>query len=537
MLDIASNKVVGFVRDVVEGVLLSSLFFPVYAGVVFGNWLLFLKKEEVGKNDGNDGDSDECRGEVKEGGVYVPFIPPHIQRLEKKVLLLGDGNFSFSMALTQLLWNNAYFSERAEKFLEMNDTENLAVIPTSFDTEKELYDKYPETRHILRRMKAHYGATTAVFHQINAWEIVQQFPFQKFKAIVWNHPHLGVEDFRLHRFLMAHFFHSAKQCLDDDGIICVSLVTGQAERWEMVEQAQKCGLLLFSKTSFHPEEWPGYETRRNRTGNSFQNIKTQKHTKSGMSSLLFKFKIGVATESKNGTCKKFVVTQHQAESSRDEIHNDEESSSLARLPKVETFKDKQHVPKAPIKEGEFFCHQCNKSFTLARGLKTHVRQVHELKKYGKNWKPKMEKQFQCDTCNRSFHDQEAKWQHMVSKHSESPAVVDKQLEGNKGDISISSSQRFTDMLTAEDVTYVPCDVCGQAVPSHWHIDQHLEMLKPLVGIKAKCKLCETVFTEHRALKQHLNFCRVSIHPDFMVAKKSTKRLKMEARAKRLELTN
>jgi len=43
--------------------------------------------------------------------------------------------------------------------------------------------------------------------------------------------HLGVEDFRLHRFLMAHFLHSAMQCRQQPaGTIAVSLVHGQAQR-------------------------------------------------------------------------------------------------------------------------------------------------------------------------------------------------------------------------------------------------------------------------------------------------------------------
>jgi hypothetical protein len=48
------------------------------------------------------------------------------------------------------------------------------------------------------------------------------------------------------------------------------------------------------------------------------------------------------------------------------------------------------------------------------------------------------------------------------------------------------------------------------MPGHWQIEQHLETLKPLVGMRAECLECHKVFTEHRALSQHLNFCRLEM---------------------------
>lgn len=117
-----------------------------------------------------------------------------------------------------------------------------------------------------------------VFHSINAWELRAHFPTRKFDAIVWNHPHLGVEDFRLHRFLMAHFLHSAMECRAPAGTISVSLVQGQAQRWDLLGQAARVGLCEKHTSAFSPAAYPGYETRRNRTGNSFQNTQTQKHT-------------------------------------------------------------------------------------------------------------------------------------------------------------------------------------------------------------------------------------------------------------------
>lgn len=44
-------------------------------------------------------------------------------------------------------------------------------------------------------------------------------------------------------------------------------------------------------------------------------------------------------------------------------------------------------------------------------------------------------------------------------------------------------------------------------------DQHTETLKPLLGIDASCLFCHRSFTEHRALRQHLNFCRLTYEGD------------------------
>lgn len=58
--------------------------------------------------------------------------------------------------------------------------------------------------------------------------------------------------------------------------------------------------------------------------------------------------------------------------------------------------------------------------------------------------------------------------------------------------------------------YIPCDVCGMAVPTFYHRDQHLENLRPLVGVTAACLLCGRQFIEDRALRQHLNHCRSDV---------------------------
>lgn len=50
---------------------------------------------------------------------------------------------------------------------------------------------------------------------------------------------------------MAHFLESARSVLSENGKVCVSLVRGQAERWELNKQAQKVGLKSLPVQTFH----------------------------------------------------------------------------------------------------------------------------------------------------------------------------------------------------------------------------------------------------------------------------------------------
>merc|ERR1719183_886342 len=97
-----------------------------------------------------------------------------------------------------------------------------------------------------------------------------------FDAVCWNHPHLGTEDCKVHRFLLHHFLFSAISRLKEDGCVIVSLVEGQGERWEIEAAAEKFDFFLESCTLFDTSAFPGYECKRNKSGKSFKNGDTKK---------------------------------------------------------------------------------------------------------------------------------------------------------------------------------------------------------------------------------------------------------------------
>eukprot|EP00438_Fugacium_kawagutii_P015993 Skav236587 [mRNA] locus=scaffold529:103712:107679:+ [translate_table: standard] len=72
-------------------------------------------------------------------------------------------------------------------------------------------------------------------YQVNAWDLSETFgDGVQWDLIAWNHPHLGTEDFRLHQFLLAHFFASVAKHLRPNGRVVLTLLEGQALRQHKV---------------------------------------------------------------------------------------------------------------------------------------------------------------------------------------------------------------------------------------------------------------------------------------------------------------
>ncbi|TPX56216.1 hypothetical protein PhCBS80983_g04701 [Powellomyces hirtus] len=482
-----------------------------------------------------------------------------------RVLILGDGNFSFSAALCHILWPRATESIRtpanahvAHAYLGLpfsatgKNKSNVQITTTSFDDRIELFKKYPETRDVMEFLEGQRlkDLGVRVFHGVNAWQLHDHFgQEEKFNAVIWNHPHLGTEDFRLHRFLMAHFFSSVASVLSSDkgSCVCVSLVEGQETRWDIVAQATRSDLGLAQVAVFDETLWPGYVVKRNKHGGSFKNMHTKKHTGSEMKSHLFRFEFGsvkVQWQGLASTRRDKVLTAHAGQTVSAIVADSPASSDVARSmldtaasaqSKV-AFAQQPHVlvlskdstPSSPaaIKPSrsnaksrrlaaipkDLKCPHCEKQLDSARGYTQHVHMVHILQKFGASWTPGRDRTTRClhEGCGKIFRDERDLWQHGINKHStvsssELPSAVD-QLAGSEGGVT-----------AGDDYDYVPCETCGQAVVKRdWGMQLHLETLKPAVGMDMKCPLCEQDpnrscnsqgFIESRALFQHYKFCR------------------------------
>ena len=85
-----------------------------------------------------------------------------------------------------------------------------------------------------------------------------------FDQIIFNFPHLGVEDLRAHQYLLSHFFDSARKCLKNtpEAAVHVALTLDQAKAWKLETQAALAKLRVASAVPFDPREWNGYECKR-----------------------------------------------------------------------------------------------------------------------------------------------------------------------------------------------------------------------------------------------------------------------------------
>eukprot|EP00752_Nemacystus_decipiens_P016474 g14727.t1 len=222
-----------------------------------------------------------------------------------RILILGDGNFSFSLALARAL------------------PPGFEIVATSFDGPVDLLGKYPESPGIVAALRS---LGVAVLHNVDATALdarvveaevtsgdgfASPAPRRQYEHVIFNHPHTGTEDMRRHRSFLGHFFHAVahsniaaeaasefSKCVETSvggggggggsassvadrhyrvdsilapgGAIHVTLALEQPERWGLQEQAARHGFSLAHRRRFPAEQIDGYMTKRHQTGRSFQ---------------------------------------------------------------------------------------------------------------------------------------------------------------------------------------------------------------------------------------------------------------------------
>ncbi|RKP02677.1 hypothetical protein CXG81DRAFT_10461 [Caulochytrium protostelioides] len=536
--------------------------------------------------------------DVVRDGEFPPPPPPQapnaLQPLVTapfRVLLLGEGDFTFALALARLLWDPAFASPSLPGASGWSSTpaavldaaaahpDQIAMVATSFDTREEVLDKYKVSKDTFRHLaqlahRLHGGRgpripRIMISHAVNAWDLKTVFPHQTFHATVWNHPHLGTEDFRLHRFLMAHFFHSVHQVLVpatesttevDDNVdsearashVIISLVKGQELRWQVNVEARRTGFHQVAAYRFDEALWPGYVVRRNKHGGSFKNNQTMRHMSSEMPSLVHQFSNAREPEasvelSEDVVMQALAVSMAQttlngatgpatAAPDGDAASSAAAAAAAARVPiravglplgAPQLNGDVQAKPKAPRKKpsrrgrpysqqapADLTCHDCNKVLGSDRAYLQHRHMVHTLKIQDR-LPDAADGSYVCAPCGKPFEHRSALWQHHVNKHTAAVSLT--RLPEHSGRSSPLMLLHGAEAVAAQtqamdqdpEYGWVPCHVCGQAVQvGEQGMLIHLEMLKPALGLAMQCPMCDKTFIENRALLQHAKFCQL-----------------------------
>lgn len=171
----------------------------------------------------------------------------------ERILLVGEGNFSFAHALCRNLDSGA------------------GVYATCLDTEAQLSKKYADVANYRKLIEATDGT---VLTGVDASRLHKVKEFKgAFRKIVFNFPHLGSgekdmdKNIAQHRQLLAAFFISAEKCLDPghDSFIHVALKIGEPYKsWKVVQTARAAvpELDLHTVVPFVESAWEGYSHRR-----------------------------------------------------------------------------------------------------------------------------------------------------------------------------------------------------------------------------------------------------------------------------------
>ncbi|KAL6656208.1 hypothetical protein ACP70R_007034 [Stipagrostis hirtigluma subsp. patula] len=167
----------------------------------------------------------------------------------QSILTVGDGDFSFSLALATVFGSGAH------------------LVATSLDTYEVLKCKYSKAESNIMQLKI-LEATVLHGVDVKRMKFHTDLKNRRFQRIVFNFPHAGFrapEDhmINLHKELLKGFFRNACHLLKPYGEIHVSHKTGQPyEQWDLEDLASELSLIVVENVSFQKADYPGYNQKR-----------------------------------------------------------------------------------------------------------------------------------------------------------------------------------------------------------------------------------------------------------------------------------
>ena len=190
---------------------------------------------------------------------YLPTSPYFPAPQRQRILVLGDGNFTFSLAVAEVASSACWPAH--------------GLVATSLDFIGDLKRKYgeqelPDTLSRLRQC----GAT--VLHGADGSRLDASLPpegiclssghlVKQFDRIVWNFPHCSAESDdghnQRHHHLLSQLFCSCQNWLADEAEVHLTLLGKQPVRWGLLKAAAAAGFEMTESYKFNPDLFAGYK--------------------------------------------------------------------------------------------------------------------------------------------------------------------------------------------------------------------------------------------------------------------------------------
>lgn len=417
------------------------------------------------------------------------------------LLILGDGDFTFSLDLARFILQSSTFL--CEK--------SIKLACTGVDSLKDLSEKYRNTPFIQSRLHKLNNQThpkdeskslyISVRHEINAIVPLDDNSINETGLrghhVVFNHPHLGVEDAKLHARFLHHLFESVSRVWlsrrrEEDRWIPsfqLTLAKDQCSRWNCLETAARQGFRLVQRNDFLPPpvEDPYYECRRHQSGKSFNS------------------RVDGASES-----FLFVRENDVRKEPSDSLH-------LSVFDWRRTIKaSNSTVPKTipgKLNSNSHRCPHCEKEFRELRSLKNHMLSKHEsLKRKHDATFPEETSPLRCQYCSREFATRHGLQAHLIAKHQGLHTSISSDPPPSGRDcVELSPSSKVSSDVPRQ--LFGKCKVCACEFHDATARGDHMKEFLPdqyLANREKKfaCSSCGKLFQQDRAKRQHENFCLI-----------------------------